>query len=518
MAALNAAIRFPNYEAQRRRSKANYEFDLTETQWRIDRSTTINWALMPDIDPTVYSSLVLTTARMAEECSAAHAYNCWRFTRMYFFQTKHYTGGLITKNQLLNLRASLSKDNEYKLGTIRSYLRNWLDWEYPGLEPDLAAVLDRLTLAGNNKGGAVLHNCAHSGPYTIMEQQSILVWAGSSFAAGDLTLEEFTWFYLAFVTARRPVQLSALRCGDISHLTEGGKRSFRINIPRAKQRGYGFRELMRDMTITQDVYLVLMNLVTQVQTEVLDRFSGLELADLNALPLFISRRRLLEFESVGDLRTVLVDRPDYLHATSSGVGQLTRSISRKCDAISERTADFIHFTVMRCRRTRATNLVRDGISGTQLAYLLDHSDIRQLKVYTGYTPEFAVRIFEKMGDAMNLLSTMFEGRLIASEGDAIRGKDPTSRVRKSGGVQVGNCGGSPACHSGIKACLLCRNFQPMLDAPWDELLVELLEEVESQRELGASDMVIQSYDLQLAHTRAIMNACDRILRADKECS
>src|SRR5690606_11115838 len=104
--------------------------------------------------------------------------------------------------------------------------------------------------------------------------------------------------------------------------------------------------------------------------------------------------------------------------------------------------------------------------GVQLAYLLDHSDTQQLSVYTQHTGELALRIFDKMNDAMELLSAKFEGRLIHSEDQALRGDDPNSRVFQSSNNQVGNCGGSPACNSGLKACLLCSQFQPLLDAPW----------------------------------------------------
>ena len=165
---------------------------------------------------------------------------------------------------------------------------------------------------------------------------------------------------------------------------------------------------------------------------------------------------------------------------------------------------------MRCRRTRATNLVRNGITGVQLAYLLDHSDTQQLSVYTQHTGELALRIFDKMNDAMELLSAKFEGRLIYSEDQALRGDDPNSRVFQSTNTQVGNCGGSPACNSGLKACLLCSQFQPLLDAPWEDVLLDLMEDIEHKQTMGASDLILQSFNLQLAHVRAIMNACDKI--------
>src|SRR5690606_34564957 len=106
----------------------------------------------------------------------------------------------------------------------------------------------------------------------------------------------------------------------------------------------------------------------------------------------------------------------------------------------ERTGETIHFTPTRCRRTRATNLVRHGISGVQLAYLLDHEDTQNIGVYTGYTPELALRIFAKMNEAMSFLAAMFEDRLITDESEAVRSGDPASRRHISEMKHVGNCG------------------------------------------------------------------------------
>lgn len=80
---------------------------------------------------------------------------------------------------------------------------------------------------------------------------------------------------------------------------------------------------------------------------------------------------------------------------------------------------------------------------------------------------------------------------------------------------VGNCGGS-ACDSGVKICVSCARFQPLLHAPWDELLVDLTEEMEDRRENGASDLVLQSYDLAIVHVAAIMKACDNKIQAMNE--
>ena len=50
--------------------------------------------------------------------------------------------------------------------------------------------MDKIVLKGNDKGKAVAHHCPHTGPYTLTEQQSLLVWAGNAFTCQLISLEE----------------------------------------------------------------------------------------------------------------------------------------------------------------------------------------------------------------------------------------------------------------------------------------------------------------------------------------
>ena len=152
-----------------------------------------------------------------------------------------------------------------------------------------------------------------------------------------------------------------------------------------------------------------------------------------------------------------------------------------------------------------------GIGGVQIAHLLDHSDTQNVGIYTEDNIEQSLRIFEAMDEPMNLLADMFAGRIIRHESEAIRADDINSRKFKNDGKQIGNCGGSSACQNGIKACLICSGFQPLLGADWNELLEDLNQERLFQSKNGASELVLSSYDLPLANTAAIMEACNKIL-------
>ena len=491
------------------RTKSGYESNFQDDVWKLDNSLDINWIKAPSLPSNVLEGFKLTIARMAEEVSARHTHNCWRYFNDYLLDSEVYEGGKIDSKVILKLKSTLDAENEYKLGTIRSLLRNWIEWKHPGINSDISGTLDRLVLKGNVKGKSVLHQCPYTGPYTLTEQQSLLIWAGNAFQKSLIPLEEFAWFYAIYATARRPHQIRALRVCDLEIKTINQKVVYSLNIPRAKQRYGGFRSEFRSLTITKDLYLVIKNQIEEVKKFALSVFKEIPDSVFVQLPIF-PNYKLFDKGKIQKFDEIIGNTPDYFHITINKAYVLSRNLSCKCDAISERTGDYIHFTPMRCRRTRATNLVRNGITGVQLAYLLDHSDTQQLSVYTQHTGELALRIFDKMNDAMELLSAKFEGRLIYSEDQALRGDDPNSRVFQSTNTQVGNCGGSPACNSGLKACLLCSQFQPLLDAPWEDVLLGLMEDIEHKQAMGASDLILQSFNLQLAHVKAIMNACDKI--------
>lgn len=514
---MKTQIKFSNEPDQylHRFTKSGYEFHLNDDVWVLDQNRTINWKLVNNtINPLVYEGFKLSIARLAEEVSSHHTFNCFMYFKQYLISPDIYQEGLVTSELILALKTNLTKDNEYKLGTIRALLRCWIEWGFKGLEKNLENTLDRLVLSGNVKGKAVLHHCPFTGPYSLTEQQSLLVWAGNAFQKEILTLEEFAWFYSIYATARRPSQIRALRLCDLLIKSNDNEVIYELNIPRAKQRNGGFREEFTSLKITEDIYLVLKNLTEIVRKKAKMHLPELTELELAQLPIFINFSRFHECKNIHEFKTILKQTRDYFHCSSAEANYMSQVISRKCKAVSERTGDYIHFNPIRCRRTRATNLSRHGITGVQLAHLLDHSDTQQLKVYTAHTGELALRIFDKMNDAMTLLATQFEGRIIKSESEALRASDINSRVFKSSGNQLGNCGGSPACQAGMKACLLCNQFQPLAYAPWDELFLEFVEELEQRKREGASELVLKSYDLQLAHIKAIMDACDKYVQME----
>ncbi len=96
--------------------------------------------------------------------------------------------------------------------------------------------------------------------------------------------------------------------------------------------------------------------------------------------------------------------------------------------------------------------------------------------------------------------------LIASERDAIRGDDPSSRIT-NGAQGVGTCGSYGFCGALAPiACYTCNNFQPWLDGPHEAVLDGLINERDSVFE--------QTGDLKIAsvNDRLILAVSDVVSR------
>jgi integrase len=499
--------------SRRLRSKAGYEFDPSSDVWQLDGGSKINMSELAHLlgsGSKLHQGLKRTLERLAVETSSSYTENCLYYT-MVFLRSPHFAGDQISAYQLQNYRATLSREYEYKLGYLRGFLRILSDFGEKGLSSDVIPYLASLQLRGNKKGAAVEHRCPHSGPFTTTEQSALINWATHGFEKGKISLKEYAWFYCLFVTGRRSVNLRALRAKDITLNLENDIPTFRLAVPRAKQKGGTYREEFREIMIDEDLYLLLMNLVETVQCNIKTYISdAIPTELLQEMPIFAKDARIKRVDTIAGLSRALRETPDYLHSTRDETTDIVRKLSQMCTAISERTGDTIHITQTRMRRTRATNLSRKNIGGTELAYLLDHSDTQQIGVYTENTPNVAERIDEAMLPALAPLAMAAKGMLIQSERDAIRANDPNSRIHKAGGVSMGNCGNEGFCAGGIKSCLICTQFQPWIDAPWNELLSELLDERDELRQSNAGNGVLQSYDLQISRSFAIKTAAEQI--------
>ncbi|MBQ4854641.1 site-specific integrase [Rhodanobacter sp. B2A1Ga4] len=474
-------------------SKDGYPFDPSDDHWQLNKDVQVSLVLPGLVDVSTEAGFRATLLRYAEEASARHTRNMETRFKRYLRDTM---APQVTVVDLVNWRASLGPDQQWYLGGLKGFLLAWYDYGFAGVSEEVVDLLQGWRIQGNEKGAAVASGCPESGPYTDLEMDAVLDWANMAVASKDIAFEDYAYLLTLAMTARRPVQIAALRRRDLVEEPGGGAPMYRLRIPRAKQRGVAFRGAFRSLAVLEDLYLVLREQHRQSVAAV-SAAIGQELDSALAveLPIFLNRQRVQKISRADELRDLLLGRaPDQLHAKTSSLDSALQRCAKSSTARSERTGELIRLSATRFRHTRGTKLRREGFSAFIIAELLDHSDIQNVRVYTENTAQEAVVIDELVGAQLAPFAQACLGRLVRSEREAIRGEDPRSRVPNERQHAVGTCGNYGFCASGFRACYTCYHFQPWVDGPHEEVLVDLYAEKERTRAAGCADVVVNAND------------------------
>ncbi len=474
-------------------SKDGYPFHPSDDHWQLNKDVLVFTGLPQCVEEGVRRGFLATLQRYAEELSATHTSNMAAKLKTYFKDTRATT---VDVTSLINWRASLGDIDQHILGGLKGFLLAWHHYGFEGISREVADLLEGWRIQGNEKGAAVASGCPESGPYTDLELAALFDWANMAVANKELAFEDYAYLLTVAMTARRPVQIAALRGRDIAQEVKQGTPMFRLDIPRAKQRGIRFRGAFRSLAIIEDLYLVLQQQHRQSVAAISASVGQAIDPDLvGEVPVFINRECLRSIGSNAQIRALLLgDMPDALHATTNSLASALQRCARASTARSERTGEFIRLSATRFRHTRGTKLRREGFGPFVIAELLDHSDIQNVSVYTDNTAQEAVVIDELIGAQLAPFAQACLGRLVRSEREAIRGDDPRSRVPNDRQHAVGTCGSYGFCASGYRACYTCYHFQPWVDGPHEEVLADIYAEKERARAAGCSDVIVNAND------------------------
>lgn len=475
------------------RSKDGYDFNHDSSHWQLNKDVIVSVLLPHKLDDATERGFRASLQRYAEEFSARHTENMATRFKRYLRDTG---ASRVTTTDLINWRATLSASEEYHLGGLKGFLLAWHEYGFPGISLEVVDLLTGWRIRGNEKGVAVSSGCPETGPLTDLEVSAILDWANAAAAKKDMLFEDYAYLLTLIMTARRPVQIAALRGIDLVNNLENNVTHFSLNIPRAKQRGLGFRLEFRRLPITEDLALVLQEQhrrnVSHVEYAIGTRLQAMQAAEV---PIFMNERVLDELADAASVDEALRGKtPDLLHATTAHLAESLRRICKASNARSERTGEFIRLTATRFRHTRGTKLRREGFGPFIIAELLDHSDIQNVQVYTQNTAQEAVIINELVGAQLAPFAQACMGRLVHSERDAIRGNDPHSRIPNGNQNAVGTCGSYGFCASGYRACYTCNHFQPWIHGPHKEVLADLYAEKVKTRSAGCPDVIVNAND------------------------
>nr|WP_299380310.1 site-specific integrase [uncultured Halomonas sp.] len=484
-------------------SRDGYQFRLCDGRWRLSKDIDIPiFRISQLLSPDMYLSIRRVFAFYATTNSASYVQTCFYRCKSYLEATAGQPPFSI--ESLISYRSVADQKNEWYLGTLRSFIKQWHAVGYPGITDEVIQLLGKWRIKGNEKGYAVQSMCPNKGPLTDIEMGGVVGAITTAFSDGRLPLATTALTLTVALTGRRPVQVAALKIKDLIKQTgKDGIDKLFINFPRAKQRYETWRSSFSKFPISEDLWLVLQQQSASVQREFKD-ILGSEVPDrlIPDLPLFPNSKLLnINVHLEEQLKT------DFLHIPTSTITNAFYDISKIINIASERTGLPIHLSPVRFRYTLGTNLAREGEREYVIAEALDHSDIQNAGVYVKNVPDIVKHINKAVALHLAPLAQAFQGILVTSEENAVRGNDPSSRVT-NGTKGVGTCGSFGFCGAIAPiACYTCNNFQPWIDGPHEEVLDRLLKERDSIYEATGDLKIASINDRLILAVSDVVNRC-----------
>ena len=294
------------------------------------------------------------------------------------------------------------------------------------------------------------------------------------------------------------------------------KDSYRVVVTRAKRRGKNaWRDLSTadELPISDDLYDLLHNLGQQVIRSI-EQLWGVKLPPVTAkeLPLFVSRT-LTSFREVGspeEFHALESRTPDFFHEPTYGFHNRLIAIGKACDAVSERTHDYMLLSSYRFRRTLGTVLAKNGFNAFEIAAALGHDDTQNVQVYVENSAEAFDRFEATMKGAFEPLLRAFTGEIIKSNQPGSEGQPHVHvLIGYEAPFVSGKCGSFALCHRGWYICYTCVKFKPFDDAEHERAL----KEVEAERERTEAH---EYKDSMLTGLEATIDAIKEVIRQCKQ--
>ncbi|KAE8438441.1 site-specific integrase [Vreelandella piezotolerans] len=486
------------------RSGETYVYESNE--WRIGRTLKLPWSaldmngLTDRVSPMVLDSFRKTMSELVEEVSERYARDL--FDRI--LSLLHYCTDEITIKSFELWRTNLST-RQISTPTRMNYLQQcrsaliaWSDGGYPGLERELGNHVHQIkTSSRNNTGQIVREQCPVRGPFSQIEEVSLLRWIHAAYADGTLSLQVYAIFLIQVEFGCRPVEIGAMRACDV--IEDRTEHIYELAIPTAKG-SRNYRAANRKLELPPDLYALLKQVIAEGQNKVAQAWGQTIPPQLSKkLPLFIGRS-LLAAGSIEAFEHRLTKTPRTfdVHIHSHIISSI-----QKCPVTTDRLAgDILPISLYRFRRTVATRLAEAGASDELIASVLGHVTTDTVKVYTSHTYEDQAACDGIMVEAWEPVLDLKEKRLL---GEPIVGQ---AKINLNRDDQVGNC--AQLCGSGIFSCYACPKFHPFIDAPHNKALAQIVEERQKRISQGLSGQQVDSLDLPIAAIKATIRLCEEI--------
>lgn len=526
-------------------------FDLHADEWNLSARVTLKVAqLQALVAPALREGLTMTLCHYARSkspstCLLAH-------TALKDYAKRMSPGKPIATWRVVDLQNYREKlvqrfRHEKYLGDLRIFLKTWYVLRHPGVDREVYEALKEMILKRPESGRAVRMMDPKKGPLELTELHALAKDIQAAYERGTLGLEHFSLSIFHISTGRRPSQSANLKCKDLDDGRDSNLRSpphaepheapadplLLMHVPRSKQIGATFRDEFRSIQWAPEFFALfrMQRRIVQLEFEnLLTSYSwNLQSHDLTALqadlPLFPEWQRIRT-----TLETLTPLRLDGRHGqafqdlrmAAAGAqwhypGQtitLMLKAAVQASGSHSSTGEPLSITALRLRHTKGTDLAREGLGRDIIAWLLDHSTVETVKIYTDNLPEHAIPANAAMAlsPTMRNLAQLFRGKVVDSEKDALAGDDPRASRVQFKGKGTATCGTRKQCGMDSRiplCCYECDHFQPWLEGPHMEVLTELLAE-RRQREvtLGTNHRITKAADSTIVAVVNVIQRCE----------
>lgn len=384
----------------------------------------------------------------------------------------------------------------------------WCAEHYPelGFCDDYALELDSMRIPGNPKGEAVKNEDPTKGPLNRALELQLLINALAAPCPHELkALQERAALALFIAHGRNPANLSLLWEADLVNLTpEADTPTWVIRYPRIKKRLRNPRADLREVPIPTVYAGYILDLIAYNQKIPCE-------ATVDGRP--ISNDRPLFINQLMNKPALRSGRLDQLFTyPSSYLSELIRSFVRRHQIISPLTQRPLIINARRLRYTLATNLVLDGISKKELAYILDHSDLQHVEVYFELAGEIVEHLDKAYFTYYSQLAKYFKGKLVSRDDDLINSDDASKLIPCMDVYEeIGVCGLDALCQLYPPySCYKCPKFQAYMDADHEAVFEFLYQRRVKALATGDKQIAVQLDEIMLAVQQVIQMCESRV--------
>ena len=260
-----------------------------------------------------------------------------------------------------------------------------------GFDPEYAAELDMIFVGGGPKGEAVRSEDKVRGQLYDTEVTAVRKALINDNSTKREHIMEKCAVALGLAYGRNPANYIMLREEDLFNITSSHDdvpdqwmlRIYSIKKPKQVFK----RQLYKDEFVNQEMRPYIQDLIDSNES-----------IDTKGLPRPIFMRETPDPFRVG----TPIEEYAY-HYNSSYINVLLSRFVKRHHIVSPRTNELLHLTPRRLRYTFACEMVRQGVSRSQLARMLDHSDEQNVHVYfeiRGETIEWLDRAAEHKIDGI----------------------------------------------------------------------------------------------------------------------